>query len=185
MDAVGLVMDIEKDVVPTLKKYVKYQICHNDYVTEFKEMQTQLKHRRQDVEKGLHAQLTQPGKIAKEEVKAWLEKADQETVEKVVEDLICKRGCFTSICSSRKLDKRTQSLTEGIFKQGENPATDSNLPLREIGKHPDLLCSVRLLLLPVVGANSFEFSPRELPLQIPAGFSLLLGPVLQLLNSGS
>ncbi|GLT40751.1 hypothetical protein SLA2020_148630 [Shorea laevis] len=119
MDAIGPITDIVKDVVPTVKKYVKYQICHNDYVNEFKEMQTQLKHRRQDVEKGLHAQLMQPGKIAKEEVEAWLEKADQETAEKVVEDLICKGGCFTYICSSRKLDKRTQSLTEGIFKQGE------------------------------------------------------------------
>ncbi|GLT40757.1 hypothetical protein SLA2020_148690 [Shorea laevis] len=119
MDAIGPVTDIVKDVVPTVKKYVKYQICHNDYVNKFEEMQTQLKHRRQDVERGLHAQLTQPGKIAKEEVKAWLEKADQETAEKVAEDLICKGGCFTYICSSRKLDKRTQSLTEGIFKQGE------------------------------------------------------------------
>ncbi|GLT40770.1 hypothetical protein SLA2020_148800 [Shorea laevis] len=119
MDAIGAVTDIVKDVVPTVKKYVKYQICHNDYVNEFKEMQTQLKHRRQDVENGLHAQLMQPGKIAKGEVEAWLEKAEQETAEKVVEDLICKGGCFTYICSSRKLDKRTQSLTEGIFKQGE------------------------------------------------------------------
>ncbi|GKV13101.1 hypothetical protein SLEP1_g24168 [Rubroshorea leprosula] len=81
-------------------------------------MQTWLKHRRQDVEEKLHAQLRQPGKIAKKEVEAWLEKADQETAEKVVEDLICKGGCFTYICSSRKLDKRTQS-TEGTFKQGE------------------------------------------------------------------
>ncbi|GKV46619.1 hypothetical protein SLEP1_g53593 [Rubroshorea leprosula] len=119
MDAIGPVTDIVKDVVPTIKKYVKYQICHNDYVNEFKEMQTQLKHRRQDIEKGLHAQFMQPGKIAKEEVEAWLEKADQETAGKVVEDLICKGGCFTYICSSRKLDKRTQSLCEGIFKQGE------------------------------------------------------------------
>ncbi|GKU96901.1 hypothetical protein SLEP1_g10081 [Rubroshorea leprosula] len=62
--------------------------------------------------------LSQPGKIAKKEVEAWLEKADQETAERVVEDLICKGGCFTYICSSRKLDKRTQS-TEGTFKQGE------------------------------------------------------------------
>ncbi|GLT84555.1 hypothetical protein SLE2022_027790 [Rubroshorea leprosula] len=119
MDVIEPVVNIVKDVVPTVKKYFKYQICHNDYVNEFKEMQTQLKHRWQDVEKGLHAQLTQPGKIAKEEVEAWLEKADQETAEKVVGDLICKGGCFTYICSSRKLDKRTQSLTEGIFKQGE------------------------------------------------------------------
>ncbi|GLT84568.1 hypothetical protein SLE2022_027890 [Rubroshorea leprosula] len=119
MDVIEPVVKIVKDVVPTVKKYFKYQICHNDYVNGFKEMQTQLKHRRQDIQKGLHAQLMQPGKIAKEEVEAWLEKAYQETAEKVVEDLICKGGCFTYICSSRKLDKRTQSLTEGIFKQGE------------------------------------------------------------------
>ncbi|GLT84563.1 hypothetical protein SLE2022_027860 [Rubroshorea leprosula] len=119
MDVIEPVVDIVKDVVPTVKKYFKYQICHNDYVNEFKEMQTQLKHRRQDVEEELHAQLRQPGKIAKKEVEAWLEKADQETAEKVVENLICKGSCFTYICSSRKLDKRTQSLAEGIFKQGE------------------------------------------------------------------
>ncbi|GKV46471.1 hypothetical protein SLEP1_g53452 [Rubroshorea leprosula] len=119
MDAIGPITGIVKDVVPTVKKYVKYQICHNDYANEFKEMQTQLKHRRQDIEKGLHAQLMQPGKIAKEEVEAWLEKAEQETAKNMVEDLICKGDCFTYICSSRKLDKRTQSLTEGIFNQGE------------------------------------------------------------------
>ncbi|GLT60632.1 hypothetical protein SLA2020_333900 [Shorea laevis] len=119
MDVIEPVVGIVKDVVPTVKKYVKYQICYNDYVNEFKEMQTQLKHRRRDVEKVLRAQLMQPGKIAKEEVEAWLEKADQETAEQLVADLICKGGCFTYICSSRKLDKRTQSLTEGIFKQGE------------------------------------------------------------------
>ncbi|GKV46491.1 hypothetical protein SLEP1_g53473 [Rubroshorea leprosula] len=119
MDAIGPVMDIVKDVVPTVKKYVKYQICHNDYVNKFKEMQTKLEHRRQDVAAELRAQLVQPRKIEKQEVKAWLEVAEQETAENVVEDLICKGGCFTYICSSRKLDKRTQSLNEEIFKQGE------------------------------------------------------------------
>ncbi|GKV13104.1 hypothetical protein SLEP1_g24171 [Rubroshorea leprosula] len=119
MDVIELVVDIGKDVVPTVKRYFKYQIRHNDYVNEFKDMQTQLEHRRQDVAEELRAQLRQPGKIAKKEVEAWLEKAAQETAEKVVEDQICKGGCFTYICSSRKLDKRAQSLTEEIFKQGE------------------------------------------------------------------
>ncbi|GLU24200.1 hypothetical protein SLE2022_401530 [Rubroshorea leprosula] len=119
MDAIGPVMDIVKDVVPTVKKYVKYQICHNDYVNKFKEMQTKLEHRRRDVAAELRAQLVQPRKIEKQEVKAWLEVAEQETAENVVEDLICKGGCFTYICSSRKLNKRTQSLNEEIFKQGE------------------------------------------------------------------
>ncbi|GLT29349.1 hypothetical protein SLA2020_042210 [Shorea laevis] len=119
MDVIKPVMDIVKDVVPTVKKYVKYQICHNDYVNEFKEMQTKLERRRKDVAGELLTQLIQPGKIAKQEVEAWLKEADQETAEKVVEDLIYQGGCFTYICSSRKLDKRTQSLDEGIFKQGE------------------------------------------------------------------
>ncbi|GKV37109.1 hypothetical protein SLEP1_g45173 [Rubroshorea leprosula] len=83
MDVIEPVVNIVKDVVPTVKKYFKYQICHNDYVNKFKEMQTQLNHRRQDVEEVLHAQLRQPGKIAKKEVEAWLEKAHQETTEKV------------------------------------------------------------------------------------------------------
>ncbi|GKV47808.1 hypothetical protein SLEP1_g54670 [Rubroshorea leprosula] len=43
-----------------------------------------------------------------------------------------------------------------------------------------LFCSVRLLLLPVVGANSFEFSPRELPLQIAAGSLTSQAQFLQL-----
>ncbi|GKV13102.1 hypothetical protein SLEP1_g24169 [Rubroshorea leprosula] len=115
MDFIEPVVNIVKNV----KKYFKYQICHNDYVNEFKEKQTQLKRRRQDVEEELDAQLRQPGKIAKKEVQAWLEEAEQEAAEKVVEDLICKGGFLTYIFSSRKLDKRTQSLTEGIFKQGE------------------------------------------------------------------
>ncbi|GKU96925.1 hypothetical protein SLEP1_g10105 [Rubroshorea leprosula] len=119
MDFIEPVMNIVKDVVPIAKKYFNYQIRHNDYVNEFKEKQKQLKRRRQDVEEELHAQLTKPGKIAKKEVQAWLEKADQETAEEVIEDLIYKGGFLTYIFSSRKLDERTQSLTEGIFKQGE------------------------------------------------------------------
>ncbi|GLT84573.1 hypothetical protein SLE2022_027940 [Rubroshorea leprosula] len=119
MDFIEPVMNIVKDVVPIAKKYFKYQIRHNDYVNEFKEKQKQLKRRRQDVEEELHAQLRQPGKIAKKEVQAWLEKADQETAEEVIEDLTYKGGFLTYIFSSRKLDERTQSLTEGIFKQGE------------------------------------------------------------------
>ncbi|GKV46473.1 hypothetical protein SLEP1_g53454 [Rubroshorea leprosula] len=112
-------MDIVKDVVPTVKKYVKYQICHKDYVNEFKEMQTKLERRQKDVAEGLRTQLMQPGQTAKQEVEAWLKESNQATAEKGVEDLICKGGCFTYICSSRKLDKRTQSLNEGIFKRGE------------------------------------------------------------------
>ncbi|GLT58609.1 hypothetical protein SLA2020_314860 [Shorea laevis] len=119
MDAIGPVTDTVKDVVPTVKKYVKYQICYNDYVNKFKDMQTKLERRRVDVAAELRAQLVQPGKIAKQEVEAWLKVAEQETAENLVEDLICKGGCFTYICSSRKLDKRTQSLNEEIFKQGE------------------------------------------------------------------
>ncbi|GLT58610.1 hypothetical protein SLA2020_314870 [Shorea laevis] len=119
MDNIKWVMDIVTDVVPTVKKYVSYQIHHNDYVNEFKEMQTKLKRRRQDVEQELRTQLKQPRKIAKKEVEAWLKEADQETAEKVAEDLIYKGGPFTYIFSSRELDERTQSLEEGIFKQGE------------------------------------------------------------------
>ncbi|GLU24219.1 hypothetical protein SLE2022_401700 [Rubroshorea leprosula] len=119
MGYIEWVMDIVTDVVPTVKKYVSYQIHHNDYVNEFKEMQTKLKRRRQDVEQELLTQLKQPRKIAKEEVEAWLKEADQETAEKVAEDLIYKGGPFTYIFSSRELDERTQSLEEGIFKQGE------------------------------------------------------------------
>ncbi|GKV46616.1 hypothetical protein SLEP1_g53590 [Rubroshorea leprosula] len=119
MDGIGPVMAIGKDVAPTVKKYVKYQICHNTYVNEFKEMQTKLKRRGKDVADELHTQLRPRGKIAKQEVEAWLKDAEQATAEKVVEDLICKGGCFTYICSSRKLDKKTQSLNERIFMQGE------------------------------------------------------------------
>ncbi|GLT40771.1 hypothetical protein SLA2020_148810 [Shorea laevis] len=119
MDNIKWVMDIVTDVVPTVKKYVSYQIHHNDYVNEFKEMQTKLKRRRQDVEQELLTQLKQPRKIAKKEVEAWLKEADQETAEKVVEDVIYKGGPSTYIFSSRELDERTQSLKEGIFKEGE------------------------------------------------------------------
>ncbi|GKV46498.1 hypothetical protein SLEP1_g53480 [Rubroshorea leprosula] len=41
-----------------------------------------------------------------------------------VEDLTRKGGCFTYICSSRKLDKKTQALNEGICMQGENYTKD-------------------------------------------------------------
>ncbi|GLU24209.1 hypothetical protein SLE2022_401610 [Rubroshorea leprosula] len=119
MDIITSVIDIVKDVGPEVKKYVKYQMRHNDYVSEFKEMQESLKHRRNVIDANLKTQQKQPGKIPNGEVEAWLKKADQETAESVVEDMICKGGCFTYICSSRKFDKKTQALN-GIFMQGEN-----------------------------------------------------------------
>ncbi|GKV38360.1 hypothetical protein SLEP1_g46276 [Rubroshorea leprosula] len=83
-------------------------------------MQNNLKNRQDVIERNLKTQqLKQPGKITNKEVEAWLEKVRQETDEKVVEDLICKGGCFTYICSSRRLDKKTQALNEGIFNLGE------------------------------------------------------------------
>ncbi|GKV46635.1 hypothetical protein SLEP1_g53609 [Rubroshorea leprosula] len=82
-------------------------------------MQDNLKHRRNVIDANLKTQRKQPGKIPNGEVEAWLKKADQETAESVVEDMICKGGCFTYICSSRKFDKKTQALN-GIFMQGEN-----------------------------------------------------------------
>ncbi|GKV51176.1 hypothetical protein SLEP1_g57847 [Rubroshorea leprosula] len=121
MDIITSVIDIVKDVGPEVKKYVKYQMRHNDYVSEFKEMQENLKHRRNVIDANLKTQQKQPGKIPNGEVEAWLKKADQETAESVVEDMICKGGCFTYICSSRKFDKKTQALN-GIFMQGENYA---------------------------------------------------------------
>ncbi|GKV46512.1 hypothetical protein SLEP1_g53493 [Rubroshorea leprosula] len=121
MDIITSVIDIVKDVGPEVKKYVKYQMRHNDYVSEFKEMQENLKHRPNVIDANLKTQQKQSGKIPNGEVEAWLKKADQETAESVVEDLICKGGCFTYICSSRKFDKKTQA-PNGIFMQGENYA---------------------------------------------------------------
>ncbi|GKV38365.1 hypothetical protein SLEP1_g46281 [Rubroshorea leprosula] len=104
---------------PKVWKYVEYQIYHNYYVSEFQNMQKDLKNRQDVIEANLNTQLKKARKTTNREVEAWLEKVHQETDEKVVEDLICKGGCFTYICSSRRLDKRTQALKEGIFKQGE------------------------------------------------------------------
>ncbi|GLU23415.1 hypothetical protein SLE2022_394190 [Rubroshorea leprosula] len=120
MDNINSVIDFVMAIGPTVWKYVKYQIYHNHYVSEFQNMQNNLKNRQDVIERNLKTQqLKQPGKITNKEVEAWLEKVRQETDEKVVEDLICKGGCFTYICSSRRLDKKTQALNEGIFNPGE------------------------------------------------------------------
>ncbi|GLT96005.1 hypothetical protein SLE2022_136550 [Rubroshorea leprosula] len=124
MDIIKPVTDIVKDVGPTFRKYVKYQFCLKDYVHEFEKMQKNLKSRLEDVEAEIETQRNlQPRKIARNEVNTWREEARKETAYKV-EDLICEGGCFTYICSSRRLDKMTQALNEGIFKQGEKYIID-------------------------------------------------------------
>ncbi|GLT95999.1 hypothetical protein SLE2022_136490 [Rubroshorea leprosula] len=112
------VIDCVKAVGPTVWKYVKYQIYHNDYVSEFKKMQGKLKKRLEDVEADLQTQLNQHGKKARSEVDAWLKEAHQETAEKMVEDMTCKGGCFTYICTSTNLEEKTEELKQ-TFEQGE------------------------------------------------------------------
>ncbi|GKV45792.1 hypothetical protein SLEP1_g52836 [Rubroshorea leprosula] len=90
-------------------------------------MRGRLEDRVADVDTNLMTQLGQPGKITKKEVETWLENARQEIAEKVIDDLICKGGCFTYICSSRKLDKETQALEVGILKRGEKYANTGEI----------------------------------------------------------
>ncbi|GLU24217.1 hypothetical protein SLE2022_401690 [Rubroshorea leprosula] len=123
MDIIKLGYDIVKDVGPTVRRYVKYQFCPKDYVDQFVAVQTRLERQLVDVEAKLNTQLNQPGKKATSQVDNWREEVRKETAVNV-EDLTCKGGCFTYICSSRKLDKKTQALNEGICMQGENYTND-------------------------------------------------------------
>ncbi|GLT40754.1 hypothetical protein SLA2020_148660 [Shorea laevis] len=123
MDNIKSAIDIVKDVGPIVWKYVKYQFCPNDYVDQFVTVQKKLKRQLEDVDTKLNTQLNQPAKKARSQVDNWREEARKGTAVKV-EDLICKGGYFTNICSSRKLDKKTQALNEGICMQGENYTND-------------------------------------------------------------
>ncbi|GLU23390.1 hypothetical protein SLE2022_394010 [Rubroshorea leprosula] len=123
MDITNSVIGFVKDFGPTVWKYVKYQIYPKDYICHFEAMQKKLEDRVKDVEAELETQLNQPGKKARNEVDAWREEAHKETIVKV-EDLLCKGGCFTFICSSRKLDEKTRALNEGIFRDGEKYTND-------------------------------------------------------------
>ncbi|GLT25675.1 hypothetical protein SLA2020_007900 [Shorea laevis] len=117
MDIANSVIGLVKDFGPTVWKYVKYQICHRDYVREFKAMQRKLEDQEKDIEAELETQrLNHPEKKARNVVDAWLEAARRETTAKV-EDLI-KGGCFTFICSSRKLDEKTEELKR-ILEEGK------------------------------------------------------------------
>ncbi|GLT25672.1 hypothetical protein SLA2020_007880, partial [Shorea laevis] len=118
MEIANLVIGCVKDFVPTVWRYVKYQIYHNNYVSDFQETQEQLKGQLDVVEANLQTQQRR-GKIRNPLVETWLKDASQESAKEVIEDLTCKGGCFTHICSSRKLDKKTQALKEGILKRGE------------------------------------------------------------------
>ncbi|GLT31583.1 hypothetical protein SLA2020_063120 [Shorea laevis] len=119
MDTAISVSGFWKDFGPTVRRYVKYQIYHNNYVSDFQDMRRRLQDRAVDVDTKLRTQLGQPGKIPRKEVETWLKDARQEIAVKVIDNLICKGGCFTYICSSRKLDKETQALEEGILRRGE------------------------------------------------------------------
>ncbi|GKU92171.1 hypothetical protein SLEP1_g5936 [Rubroshorea leprosula] len=119
MDIIKSVIDIVKDVGPTVRKYVKYQFCHNDYVDQFVAVQKKLERQLKDVEAKLITELNQPGKKTTSQADNWQEEARKEIAIKV-EDLTCRGGCFTYICSSRKLNKKTQALNEVICMQGEN-----------------------------------------------------------------
>ncbi|GLT40769.1 hypothetical protein SLA2020_148790 [Shorea laevis] len=123
MDSIKSAIDIVKDVGPTVRRYVKYQFCPKDYVDQFVAVQNRLERQLNDVKAELDTQLKQHGKLAASRVDNWREEVRKETAVKV-EDLTCKGGCFTYICSSRKLDKKTQALNEGICMQGENYTND-------------------------------------------------------------
>ncbi|GLU24202.1 hypothetical protein SLE2022_401550 [Rubroshorea leprosula] len=123
MDCIKSAIDIVKDVGPTVRRYVKYQLCPKDYVDRFVAVQKRLERELDDVEAKLNTQLSQPGKKAASQVDNWREEVRKETAVKV-EDLTCKGGCFTNICTSRKLDKKTQALNKGICMQGENYTKD-------------------------------------------------------------
>ncbi|GLT29347.1 hypothetical protein SLA2020_042190 [Shorea laevis] len=117
------ITDCVKAVGPTIWKYVKYQIYHNDYVSEFKKMQEKLKDRLEDVEANLRTQLSQHGKKTKSQVDTWRKEVHQETAKKVVEDMICKGGCFTYICSSTNLEEKTEELKR-ILEEGKEFTND-------------------------------------------------------------
>ncbi|GLT40759.1 hypothetical protein SLA2020_148710 [Shorea laevis] len=123
MDCIKSAIDIVKDVGPTVWRYVKYQFCPKDYVDQFLAVQKRLERQLDDVEAKLNTLLNQPGKKAASQVDNWREEVRKETAVKV-EDLTCKGGCLTYICSSRKLDKKTQALNKGICMQGENYTKD-------------------------------------------------------------
>ncbi|GLT96208.1 hypothetical protein SLE2022_138510 [Rubroshorea leprosula] len=123
MGIANLIIDCVKAVGPTIWKYIKYQIYHNDYVSEFKKMQEKLKDRLEDVEANLQTQLSQRGKNTKSQVDGWLKEVHQETAEKVVEDIICKGGCFTYICSSTNLEEKTEELKR-ILEEGKEFTND-------------------------------------------------------------
>ncbi|GLU23561.1 hypothetical protein SLE2022_395560 [Rubroshorea leprosula] len=117
MDIANSVIGLVKDFGPTVWKYVKYQICHKDYVREFEAMQRKLEGQEKDIEAELETQrLDHPEKKARNVVDDWLEAARRETTAKV-EDLI-KGGCFTFICSSRKLDEKTEKLNQ-LLEEGK------------------------------------------------------------------
>ncbi|GKV51101.1 hypothetical protein SLEP1_g57776 [Rubroshorea leprosula] len=117
MDIANLVISSVKDFGPTVWKYVKYQICHKDYVCAFEEMQRKLEGQEEDIEAELETQRrNHPEKKARNVVDDWLEAARRETTAKV-EDLI-KGGCFTFICSSRKLEEKTAELKR-LLEEGK------------------------------------------------------------------
>ncbi|GLT34777.1 hypothetical protein SLA2020_092740 [Shorea laevis] len=117
MDITNSVIGWVKDFGPSVWKYVKYQICHKDYVRKFEAMQKKLENRVKDVKAELETQQrNHPEKKVRNAVYAWLEAACRETTAKV-EDLI-KGGCFTFICSSRKLDEKTEELKQ-ILEEGK------------------------------------------------------------------
>ncbi|GLT29947.1 hypothetical protein SLA2020_047760 [Shorea laevis] len=112
------VISCVKNFGPTVWKYVKYQICHEDYVRKFEAKRKRLEDRLKDCEAELETQLQpQPRKRARYDVYAWLEEARKETTVKV-EDLNFKGRFWTFIFSSRKLDERTEEL-QRLLEEGK------------------------------------------------------------------
>ncbi|GKV02960.1 hypothetical protein SLEP1_g15332 [Rubroshorea leprosula] len=118
MDIINsIIEEVLKWIAPKILECLSYQKNFNDYVQKFEEEKGKLESRQKDIKNKLEAQLLQPGKIARNEVKGWLKKAEK-IIGENGEDLINQGRCFSRSCRAKDLNDRSQKLKK-ICDEGE------------------------------------------------------------------
>ncbi|KAG8480546.1 hypothetical protein CXB51_024597 [Gossypium anomalum] len=139
-ELIGPILDVIKFIGRNASKYLKFQRKFTEYVDDFNQAQADLRAKEADFQQQLKDE-HHFGKMPKQEVERWFEKAEQKLGHaQHVEDKISKGKYLFRSCLGKLVDEVTQAMkevhAEGNFSGGlvvNDPSTIAvNLPTPEV-----------------------------------------------------